>query len=44
MNGELEIYSVVRRKKQGYTKGSAHRTFDNLLSQDFTADDINQNC
>ena len=42
MNGELGLYSVVRRRKPGYTKGTAHKTFDNLLSQDFTAIDINQ--
>ncbi len=42
MNGELGLYSVVRRRKPGYTKRTAHKTFDNLLSQDFTAIDINQ--
>lgn len=42
MNGELGLYSIVRRKKPGYSKGIAHKTFDNLLSQDFTAADINQ--
>ena len=42
MNGESGLYSVVRRKKAGYTKGTAHKTFDNLLSQDFTATGINQ--
>lgn len=42
MNCELRLFSVVRRKKPGYKKGTPHKVFDNLLSQNFTADSINQ--
>lgn len=42
MNCELKLYSIVRRKKPGYQKGTPHKVFDNLLSQDFKADSINQ--
>lgn len=42
MNVELGLYSVVRHKKANYSKGTSHKVFDNLLSQDFTADEINQ--
>lgn len=42
MNRELGLYSVVRRKKPDYKKGTSHKVFDNLLSQDFTAESINQ--
>ena len=37
MNTELGLMSVVRRKKPNYKKGIAHKTFPNLLQQDFTA-------
>jgi putative transposase len=37
MNTELGLMSVVRRKKPNYKKGTAHKTFANLLQQDFTA-------
>lgn len=42
MNQELGLCSVVRRKKPGYRKGNPHKVFENLLSQNFTADSINQ--
>lgn len=42
MNQELGLCSVVRRKKPGYRKGTPHKVFENLLSQDFAADTINQ--
>lgn len=42
MNTELNLTSVVRRKKPGYHEGKPHKVFDNLLSQDFKAEAINQ--
>lgn len=42
MNGELGLYSVVRRKKPNDQKGTTHQLFENLLVQDFTAEKINQ--
>lgn len=42
MNQELGLYSVVRRKKPGYRKGTPHKVFENLLSQDFAAASMNQ--
>jgi transposase InsO family protein len=41
MNTELGLMSVVRRKKPNYKKGDAHKTFSNLLQQDFKAEIIN---
>lgn len=42
MNKELGLKSIVRRKKPAYCYGEAHRKFDNLLQQDFTASEPNQ--
>jgi len=42
MNIELNLFSIVRRKKYVYHKGKIHKTFDNLLNRDFTAKDKNQ--
>ena len=42
MNCELGLISIVRRKKPDYRKGTVHKVFDNILSQDFTAESINQ--
>ncbi len=42
MNKELRLKSIVRRKKHDYHYGEAHRKFDNLLRQDFTASKPNQ--
>lgn len=42
MNKELGLYSIVRSKKPGYRKTKPHKIFDNLLEQDFTADEKNQ--
>ncbi len=33
---------MVRRKKPNYQKGTVHKVFDNLLNQDFQAEQINQ--
>ena len=38
---ELDIKSIVRPKYQ-YTKGEAHKVFDNLLNRDFTASKPNE--
>lgn len=42
MNTELGLASVVRRKKPGYQKGNAHKVFENILQQEFAADEMNQ--
>ena len=42
MNIELGLYSIVRRKRPDYRKGKAHKVFENLIKQDFTAADKNQ--
>ncbi len=39
---ELELKSIVRRKKLGYRKGSAHKVFPNLIDQTFSAERPNQ--
>ena len=43
MNTELGLCSVVRRKAPKYQGGTQHKKFENLLKQDFTAPQINQN-
>ena len=42
MNTELHLYSVSRKRKENYERGTAHKVFENKLNQDFTADNINQ--
>ena len=42
MNTDLGLYSIVRRRKPDYQYGEAHKKFDNLLNQDFSASAINQ--
>ncbi len=42
MNTELQIFSIVRKKKPNYEKGTPHRVFDNKLNQNFTAEQINR--
>ena len=42
MNKELNLHAIVRRKKPNYQKGTAHKVFDNLLNQDFQAEQTNQ--
>lgn len=37
MNTELGLRSIVRRKASRYQGGTQHKTFENLLRQDFTA-------
>ena len=41
MNKELNLFAIVRKKKPNYEKGAAHKIFDNLIKQEFKADDIN---
>lgn len=41
-NGDLQLYAIVRRRKPDYRKGKAHKVFDNLLNQNFSAEHINQ--
>lgn len=42
MNTELGLFSIVRRKKPDYHYAKAHKKFDNLINQDFSASKINQ--
>ena len=42
MNRELQLRSIVRRRKPDYTYGEAHKIFENLLQQDFHAEKPNQ--
>lgn len=42
MNKEMNLHAIVRRKKPNYQKGTVHKVFDNLLNQDFQAEQINQ--
>ncbi len=42
MNTELGLFSIVRRKKPNYHYSKAHKKFDNLINQDFSAPQINQ--
>jgi transposase InsO family protein len=39
---ELELKSIVTKKKQAYVKGTAHKVFPNLLKRDFTSLCINK--
>lgn len=41
MNKELELTSIVKRKKPNYEKGHAHEIFPNLLNQNFKVDRAN---
>lgn len=41
MNKVLGLRSVTRRKRPNYQYGEAHKKFDNLLNQDFYAEDKN---
>jgi len=41
MNKELNMYSIVFRKKSGYIKGIAHKVFPNLLNRNFSAENRN---
>ena len=42
MNKELKLYSIVRRKKPNYEKGTPHKVFENLINQEFSAEEKNQ--
>lgn len=42
MNKELGLVSIARRKKPTYERGEAHKKFDNLINQNFTASKINK--
>ena len=43
MNTELELRSIMQRKAPRYQDCTQHKKFENLLKQDFTAPQINQN-
>lgn len=38
MNCELKLFSVTRKHRPGYHKGTVHKVFANLLKQNFTVD------
>ena len=42
MNTELKLYSICRRKRNNHASDKNHKTFDNLLNQDFTAGEPNK--
>ncbi len=42
MNKELDLKSVVRRKKPGYKQGHVHKVFANLIKQNFSAEQKNR--
>ena len=42
MNRELGLFSVTRRKRPDYKKGTAHKVFENLLKHEFKAKQRNQ--
>ncbi len=42
MNQELGLYSIVRRQKPNYKKGTPDKIFENKLDQDFDAGGINE--
>ena len=42
MNTELGLYAIVRRKKPNYEKRNPHKVFENLINQNFSANEINQ--
>ena len=39
---EMGIQAILQKKKLKYVKGLIHKTFDNLLQQDFTAEKPNE--
>ena len=41
MNQQLNLKSITRKRKPNYKYGEAHKTFDNILNQNFSADKIN---
>ncbi|WP_435645023.1 IS3 family transposase [Butyricicoccus porcorum] len=42
MNTELQLFSIVRKRKPDYEYGAPHKVFENKLHQDFKAESINQ--
>ena len=42
MNTELNLYSISRKRKNNYERGTAHKVFENKLNQNFKADNINE--
>ena len=42
MNNDLGLFSIVRRKKPGYKKGTVNEVFPNLLQQKFTVQKPNK--
>ena len=42
MNTEMQLFSISRKRKVCYERGTAHKVFENKLNQDFKADKISQ--
>lgn len=42
MNTQLDLHSIVRRKKPGYSRGTPHKIVPNHLGRDFTASKPNR--
>ena len=42
INTELGLYAIVRRKKPNRKKRNSYKVFENLINQNFTANEINQ--
>jgi len=42
IHGELELYSVTRRHKPGYRKGTANKVFKNLINQKFKTEELDK--
>ena len=42
MNTEMQLFSIIRKKKPGYEKRTAHKMFLKKLQQIFSAEQINQ--
>lgn len=42
MNTELQLFSIVRKRRPDYEYGKPHKVFENKLNQDFKANSMNQ--
>ena len=42
MNTEMQLFSISKKRKPGYERGTAHKVYENRLGQDFAASEINQ--
>ena len=42
MNNEMKLHSISRKRNPNYEYGAPHKVFENVLKQNFHADDINR--